>query len=230
MSKLTLKQLDAGIDAVLANANSLIKESELLLQFGFHARAYTLAHIAREELAKVTMFYATGLRILAGNAIDWSKLHKRLRDHKSKLTSDALLAVLTTPGAALTLPLEKALGGSHVRNEWKNDSLYVALKGDNFKTPSEIITHRKAERTVALASFALADTTEFLSAGGKLSKRDPETAKKIFGGAFNPDKLQAGDAVEILKKLSHCLAQARAAAAEGKGTSQRGASVDAGAA
>jgi AbiV family abortive infection protein len=227
MSKLTLKQLDAGIDAVLANANSLIEESKLLLQYGFHARAYTLAHIAREELAKVTMFYASGLRILAGNAVNWSKLHKRLRDHKSKLTSDGLLAVVSTPGAAETLPIEKVLGGSHIRNEWKNDSLYVALKGDEFKTPSEIITHRKAERTVALASFALADTMEYLSAGGKLSKRDPETAMKLFAGVFNPDKLQVGDAPKILKVLSQCLTQARAAATARKGTRQRETSADA---
>jgi len=86
MSKLTLQQLDTGIEAAVANAASLIEEAELLFRSNFHARAYTLAHIAREELAKVTMFYAAGLRMLAGKAVDWKKLHKRLRDHNSKLT------------------------------------------------------------------------------------------------------------------------------------------------
>jgi AbiV family abortive infection protein len=214
MSKLTLQQLDAGIDAALTNAGSLIEEAKLLLQSGFHARAYTLSHIAREELAKVTMFYATGLRMLAGNAVVWSKLHKRLRDHKSKLTSDALLLVVTTPGAVDSLPVEKALAGSHVRNEWKNDSLYVALKDQNFRTPSEMITKRKAERTIALAIFTFTDTNEFLSACGKLSARDPEGAKKIFSGALNPDKLEAIDAMDILKRLSKLLEQARNAASE----------------
>jgi AbiV family abortive infection protein len=220
MSRLTLKQLDAAIDAVLENARSLIDESKLLLRFGFHARAYTLGHIAREELAKVTMFYATGLRILSGNTVDWKRLHKRLRDHKEKLKSDALLMLISTPGAALALPIEKALAGIDVRNEWKNDSLYVALKGNAFKTPSEMITHRRAERTIDLAGFALADTVELLEAGGKLAKGDPEVMKKVFGGAFNSDTLRSATSVETIKMLSLCLVQVRAAATKQKRTSQ----------
>lgn len=77
MSKLTLKQLDTGIAAAFSNAESLIEEAMVLLQSGFHARAYTLSHIAREELAKITMFYTTGLRILAGKPVDWKKLYRR---------------------------------------------------------------------------------------------------------------------------------------------------------
>jgi AbiV family abortive infection protein len=47
MITLTLKQLDEGIEAALANADSLIQEAKLLLGAGFHSRAYTLSHIAR---------------------------------------------------------------------------------------------------------------------------------------------------------------------------------------
>src|SRR5205809_1123055 len=143
MQKLTLEQLDIGVEAAFANADSLIGEAKLLFQSGFHARAYTLSHIAREELAKVTMLYTTGLRVLAEHPVNWSKLEKRLRDHTSKLTSDALVSFVSTPGAVDKLDLEKMAGGSTTRNGWKNESLYIALKDGNFKTPSEMITPQK---------------------------------------------------------------------------------------
>jgi len=206
-----MQQLDDGIEAAVENAASLINEAKCLFSSGFHARAYTLSHIAREELAKVTMLYATGLRILAGNAVDWGKLHKRLRDHKSKLTNDALLLFVSTPGAADTLPLEHMLAGSQARNDWKNESLYIAFKEGTFRTPAKMITPRKAERTIALALFTLNDTKDFLSAGGKLVTRDAETAKKIFQSALNPEKLKAPEAMAVIKSLSRLLEQARSA-------------------
>ena len=206
MSKLTLQQLDTGIEAAVANAASLIEEAELLFRSNFHARAYTLAHIAREELAKVTMFYAAGLRMLAGKAVDWKKLHKRLRDHNSKLTSDALLSFISTPGAADTLPLEKMLGGAKTRNQWKNDSLYVSMVDGSFKTPPEMITRKKAERTISIAQFALLDTTRYLAGGGKLSKRSPDEAKKIFS-SIDPDKMSPIDGLALVKELAKLLQQ-----------------------
>jgi hypothetical protein len=209
-NKLTLEQLDVGIEAAIANAESLIQEAALLLQHGFHARAYTLAHIAREELAKVTMLYATGLRMLAGNPVNWTKLHKRLRDHGSKLSSDALQTFVTTPGAAETLPLEVMLGGVKVRNEWKNDSLYIVLKDGNFKTPSEIISQKKASRTIELAQFTLLDAKEMLSANGKLTKRSPESAKKIFASIGNPDEIDPKVGLEVLKEIAKLLNEKRA--------------------
>lgn len=201
MSKLTLQQLDAGVDAALANARSLIEEAKLLLGGGFHARAYTLSHIAREELAKVTMLYTSGLRMLAEHPVDWSKLHKRLRDHKSKLTSDALMSFVSAPGAVEAVQLETMLAGTNTRNEWKNESLYIALKEGNFKTPSEMITRNKAERTIALAIFAFENATDFVSHGGKLTERDPLKAKEMFK-FVNPDLSKAEDAVALIKNLA----------------------------
>jgi AbiV family abortive infection protein len=201
MQKLTLKQLDSGIDASISNAGSLIEEAQLLLKFGFHARAYTLSHIAREELSKVTMLYSSGLRMLAGHPVDWGKLHKRLRDHKSKLTSDALQLFVGTPGAATTLPLEKFMSGSSSRNEWKNESLYVALKGETFKTPSEMITFKKAERTIILAMFVLDDARRYVSIGGKLTNRNPKEVKKIFEN-LDPNKVTWEDCVSLITQLA----------------------------
>jgi AbiV family abortive infection protein len=184
----------------MANAKSLIEEASFLFRSGFHARAYTLSHIAREEVAKITMLYSTGLRMLGGLPVDWGKLHKRLRDHKSKLTNDAYNTFMNLPEATRTLDLEKMVASSSVQNEWKNDSLYITLKGSSFKMPSEMIAPEKAKNTITLAAFSYKTTEEYLSDGGKLAERDAKVLKEIFS-SFNPEKLGRNDAIAILKKL-----------------------------
>jgi AbiV family abortive infection protein len=219
MQKLTLEQLDAGVDAAFANAASLIDEAKVLFQSGFHARAYTLSHIAREELAKVTMLYASGLRLLAEHPVNWSKLEKRLRDHKSKLTSDALISFFNTPGAADELDLKKMLAGSTSRNEWKNESLYIAFKDGNFKTPSEMISRAKSKRTIELASFAFEDARRFVSLGGKLTERKPGDAKRIFK-RINPEKLDPNDAIELITNLTRLIHSKAKSQSDGESSAQ----------
>jgi len=201
MQKLTLNQLDGGVEAALANAKSLIEEAEVLFQSGFHARAYTLSHIAREELAKVTMLYSSGLRMLAEHPVDWGKLGKRLRDHHAKLTSGGLASYVGTPGAVDSIDVAKAMSGSTSRNEWKNDSLYIALKEGSFKTPSEMITAQKAKRTIQLAMFAFQDAKRWVSLGGKLAERNPDEVKGIFKH-IDPRNIEPSEAMEFIKELA----------------------------
>jgi len=205
MSKLTLRQLDAGIEAAMANAKSLIEEAALLLGSGFHARAYTLSHIAREELAKVTMLYAAGMKTLAEHPVDWNKLQKRLRDHSSKLTNDAIFLYANTPKASETLSLELMVTGTKTRNEWKNDSLYIALKDQDFKTPAQLITPRKAERTIALARLIFEDNIHYLSKGGKLAERNAKSVKEIFGVMGNPSEMNWKEMKSQVEQLSQII-------------------------
>jgi AbiV family abortive infection protein len=85
---LSTKQLDELIDAMTENACSLIKESDLLLTNGYHARAYSLAHFAREELSKCFMLHAAANKLLAGVDVDWKKLMRRFRSHQQKLIGE----------------------------------------------------------------------------------------------------------------------------------------------
>jgi hypothetical protein len=101
-NKLTLEQLDVGIAAAIANAESLIQEAAVLLQHGFHARAYTLAQ------------------------------------------------------------------------------------------------------------FTFLDAKEMLSANAKLTKRSPETAKKIFASIGNPDEIDPKVGLELLKEVTKLLNEKRA--------------------
>ncbi|HSY10130.1 MAG TPA: AbiV family abortive infection protein, partial [Candidatus Dormibacteraeota bacterium] len=201
MNKLNLKQLDEGIAAAIANATSLIREAELLLQNKYHARAYALAHIAREELAKVTMLYAAGLKLLAGKQVDWAKLQKRFRNHTSKLYSDVLHTYITNGIGGQNIPdnyLKIMLLGTTVRNEWKNDSLYVGLKDGSFKTPTEMIAERKALRTIEIAHFTLSDTNNYLVAAGKLSKRKPLNFDKILASLNYPKEMEVESGLEFV--------------------------------
>jgi len=64
-----------------------------------------------------------------------------------------------------------------------------------------MITRKKSERTIALAQFALVETKRYLTAGGKLSKRSPEEAKKIFS-SIDPDKMSPTDGLALVKELA----------------------------
>lgn len=114
------------------------------------------------------------------------------------------MSFVSTPGAADNLDLEKMAGGSTTRNEWKNESLYIAFKDEQFKTPSEMITLKKAERTIALAIFSFESAQQFVSLGGKLATRKTEDAKRIFRN-FDPYKIDHSKAAEIIKSINRLI-------------------------
>lgn len=66
---LSLKKIDELIDALLKNANSLINESKLLHNHGYYSRAFSLAHFAREELSKIVMLQAAGMKVIFGHVV-----------------------------------------------------------------------------------------------------------------------------------------------------------------
>lgn len=155
----SLAQIDQGIDALLKNSSQLIAEANTLIGVSAFARAFALAHLAREELSKVTMLYAAGARMAAGHEIDWQSLMKRLRDHKAKLRMETVENALFMIGNGLTEKGEESLSNitavSEYRNSQKNDSLYVGFTDGRFILPQEAITEHKALRTVKLAELRL---------------------------------------------------------------------------
>jgi AbiV family abortive infection protein len=152
-------QIDQGIDSLVKNASQLIAEANTLLGVSAFARAFALAHLAREELSKVTMLYSAGGRMAAGHEVDWQSLMKRLRDHKAKLRMETVENALFMIGNGLTEKGEESLSNitavSEYRNSQKNDSLYVGFTEGRFILPQEAITEHKARRTVKLAELRL---------------------------------------------------------------------------
>jgi AbiV family abortive infection protein len=82
-----LRQLS---EKAFQNACELLDESLLLFKGKHFPRAYVLAHLASEELAKVPIIYSTRVRLKGKEEIDWRHFNKRLTGHQSKLRSIAL--------------------------------------------------------------------------------------------------------------------------------------------
>jgi AbiV family abortive infection protein len=202
MKNLTLEQLDAGIDALTDNASSLIAEAELLHERGYFARAYTLGHLAREELAKVTMLLAAGIRLIVGHEVDWEGLRQRFVNHKSKLRQDTLWnlmssgAVHTEKGEDYLKLMEAVISG---RNDAKNNSLYVGFRDGKFAKPAEVISAETAMRTIQLARMSCEEWITQRRATGKLVDREPGSMRDQFQDL--PKLLKVDSFEEMLQLL-----------------------------
>src|SRR4051794_38203086 len=98
---LSLDQIDQGIDALLDNAAQLVKEGTALLEVPSYPRAFTLGHLAREEMSKAAMLQATGARLLAEHEVNWKQLMVRLRDHRAKLRLEIFETLLLVQGLGI---------------------------------------------------------------------------------------------------------------------------------
>jgi hypothetical protein len=105
MDKLTPQDVDTGIQTILENVDSLTEEAALLFQNEKFARAYTLAHLSREELAKITMLHSVGVKLLLGIDIE----NRRVRS--------CLLPSCATPQFREEVPVSNNWSGD-AQHEW----------------------------------------------------------------------------------------------------------------
>lgn len=167
---MTVEELLVVMRKVIENARDLVDEAELLLSHGKFARAFTLAHLATEEMSKAWLVSGLATAVVYGQPVDWKKVGDKLRDHTSKIVSTFLMDYMRTPQAGDT----PNVGGLLARicnpggiNKLKNDSLYTSLKGVK---PSEAISPelaieylRTARELLVLAELG---STQLLSATG----------------------------------------------------------------
>jgi AbiV family abortive infection protein len=162
MHPLTLPQLYAVHDAILGNARGLIADAELLESKRRFARAFSLAVLACEELAK-SMFVNQACEAVAlGRDFDWPSLELWIRQHGRKLAAMRLLDVLSSSDdARSTLFLEKAESETLIRdpaeiNIAKQDGFYVDIADDGTPiVPAEIIAEDDARAAIELARRGL---------------------------------------------------------------------------
>lgn len=201
---LSLKHIDDYIHALLTNAESLIEEAAILFQNGFYARAFTLSHIAREELSKCLMLHSAGVKKLAEHPVDEKKLMARLRDHKAKLTAEhvqtsVIIAALGATNHGIELLQSSSILTEH-RNNRKNTSLYVGLKDEVVSTPTEQFSSEQASRNIALATDALTYQKNSNKLMGKLSERKPISIPRIEPGDINIESM-----TELLEELAKAM-------------------------
>lgn len=72
------------------NACELLEDAKILFSAKRYPRAYVLAHLATEELAKLPIIYGTRVRLHEKEKIDWKEFKFRLSNHQAKLRSIAL--------------------------------------------------------------------------------------------------------------------------------------------
>jgi AbiV family abortive infection protein len=209
--EISLAQIDKYVHALHSNAGELIREAEILISASCFARAYALAHFAREELAKCLILHATGVRILAGQQVDFRKLKKRLQCHRSKLAAETaenavLLLVngLDSDGEAM---LRSGGGLVSERNRLKNNSLYVDISESGVSIPGQVISELKARRTVALAQGRLAEQLKKHQRLGPFKTRAPIDLPELTATSLDELLLLTRQLAPVIKNILHDLEQ-----------------------
>lgn len=160
MKPLSVEQTKEGIAKSLENARELIKEAKLLLRYGWFARAYSLAHLGCEELAKIPLLFRAACDSSKGLCVDWKKLDKQLHSHITKTTVLAIYEYFSDiSGNDVNIDVAK-INEDIIRslqsrtqeyNKLKNYSLYTSVRDGKFSKPSEVISDQRAKGTVELA-------------------------------------------------------------------------------
>jgi AbiV family abortive infection protein len=148
MKALSIEQIELARKKVFENTEELISEAQLLFDNGRYARAFAVAHLASEEIAKLMMLARIGTDLLLGRTIDWRKFFRRFRNHEEKLQNMALFDYffLSDPDLLANRDLRKLEADEAAvpdQNRRKNLSLYVDLADEPFRRPSEIINENE---------------------------------------------------------------------------------------
>lgn len=154
MKPLSIDQIEEARSKILLNATELIEEAELLLRNGRFTRAYSLAHLACEEMARIPMLVRAAMDKTRKRPVDWKRLDRRLRSHTEKITgilhTDYLMDPHTKNDEDIKR-LNESLAKVEDFNMLKNQSLYTTLVGDSFLRPFETIPPDLATNLVELA-------------------------------------------------------------------------------
>ncbi|MEC4726836.1 AbiV family abortive infection protein [Shewanella sp. D64] len=150
------------------------------------------------------MLYAAGRRVIAGVEVDWKQTMKRLRDHKSKLNQETIshTATIFISGNEEYFDdiMKKAQASSDLRNNHKNNSLYVGISSDGkVVSPSTYIDKDKAQRNIELARFIIRDEIKLQGMVGKLENMEPTRLADIS----SVDLMTEEQHKELLRKLAN---------------------------
>ena len=154
MKNLTFEKLMIARVKILQNSKDLIVDSEILLDNKRYPRAYTLSHLASEELTKLITMHGICLDVLSGDAMNWNKVEKKLRDHKYKIKRSFefdLFCTLASDDEKYLKQFEEGLELVDSYNIMKNASIYAGMLENSFCTPVEVISERLARKMVQIS-------------------------------------------------------------------------------
>ncbi|ABA56934.1 hypothetical protein Noc_0408 [Nitrosococcus oceani ATCC 19707] len=196
MKALSIEEIESARAKLLSNAESLFAESQLLYKHGFFPRAYCLAHLCCEELAKIPMLVGAGLDLVNGEEVDWEKLHHRLKRHQDKINAmhvhDYFQSEIRADDSDVR-EHEAALKTTPHLNDMKNNSLYAGLVDSVFREPREVVTQDDAIKLMNITHERLKyiQAVEQVSLG-KISTSKTGAKMRRFLKEYN--KLRKADA------------------------------------
>lgn len=151
MKKLSEEEIKESIEKLLSNADDLTEEAAILFQATRYARAFTLSHLAREELSKVVMLMALDGKLKSNLKIDWNSFWKRFRNHKAKITNSEIWLLSISGLNSSVVSMEMVDSYANALNDLKNNSLYVSHGGQGLLNPAEVIDENQARASILSA-------------------------------------------------------------------------------
>lgn len=154
-----------AISNALINAKELYEEAEILKREKKYARAYTLFHLAIEEVGKVFVIF----KYLFANDYSDEKLKKfdiEFRQHKTKIdqsTNIDVFAFWTKDGALSDQILENATYSKEQidkLNNLKNFSLYSFIHDGSSYNPSDVIGSGDLDQINMIAEYRIKGTED----------------------------------------------------------------------
>ncbi|MGO2133217.1 MAG: AbiV family abortive infection protein [Halomonas sp.] len=192
MKALSIQEIELAREKLLRNAKSLFAESQLLYQHGFFPRAYCLAHLCCEELAKIHMLVGVGLDLVNGDEVDWRKLHRRLTRHQDKIDAmhvhDYFQSEIRADDSDVR-EHEAALKKTPHLNDMKNNSLYAGVVNSVFKEPTEVVTQDDAKELINITTERLRyiQAVEQVSLG-KIATSETGAKMRRFSKEYNKSR------------------------------------------
>ena len=194
IEKLTDEQIKIGIFKAIENTNSLIIDANILYHLQRYPRAFALFQFSNEEIGKAFILSHILLLRQIGKGIDYKKYNKEIKHHQNKHRYSVGIDI-TTLSAAYEQnqinysQLEAAIYKLKNAQEFdtlKNQSLYIDLCNDGFKTPFESIKKELVDNIKEDAEFrnkcysssiqqTLADFESFASTSFQFEKNADET-------------------------------------------------------
>ena len=138
---MTLLEIIDARKKIHSNAEELVEEGEILFSYEKYSRAFALAHLACQELAKLPILNSAALNLLICEENDWQKIGRRLVSHTEKLRTAAGMDYIWDEvylDDSDVRRYEDALSSIPHFNNLKNASLYAGFFHNTFIRPSEV--------------------------------------------------------------------------------------------
>jgi AbiV family abortive infection protein len=155
LENVDIMQVTNGFFQSYDNAISLIEDADLLFQNNRYTRAFSLSHLANEEIGKAILLFNLYITLLQGKReeVNFKVIEQEFRDHKSKINHSSFVDFMFNSEKKLSkeeklVLIDKILKymsvekGKH--HNLKNNSLYVNFINGKFTNPQTLVSKSTA--------------------------------------------------------------------------------------